>query len=71
MIGFGLVSRLLGRKVKEQIVEAVLDKVDLPDPVEASIKAAATGDVKDLLGNMGKDMAMDAVLSSVTKKKKK
>jgi hypothetical protein len=48
MIG-RLVGALIGRKVKEQIADAVLDKVDLPDPVESAIKAAATGDVTDVI----------------------
>ena len=53
MIG-KLVGVLLGRKLKEKAVDAVLDKVDLPDPVEASIKAAATGNVGDLVGDLTK-----------------
>ena len=46
----------------------MLDKVNLPDPVENAIKVAATGNVGDLLGGMGKDMAKEAVLDAVTKK---
>jgi hypothetical protein len=46
----------------------VLDKVDLPDPVENAIKVAATGNVGDLLVGVGKEMAKDAVLEAVTKK---
>jgi len=38
----------------------VLDKVDLPDPVEDAIKVATTGNVGDLLG---------AVVKGVGKKK--
>jgi len=53
------------------MVDAVLDKVDLPDPVETAIKVAATGNVGDLLGSMGKDMAQEAVLGAVLKKKPK
>lgn len=49
-----LVGALLGRKVKEQAVNAVLSKVDLPDPIEASIKAAATGNVGDLVADLTK-----------------
>lgn len=73
MIGIGLklVGALVGRKAKAKAVDVVLDNVNLPDPVEDAIKVAVTGNVGDLLGSMGKDMAMDAVLSSVTKKKKK
>lgn len=73
MIGIGLklVGALVGRKAKAKMIDAALDTVNLPDPVEDAIKIAATGNVGDLLGGIGKDMAMDAVLSSVTKKKKK
>lgn len=71
MIGMKLVGALLGRKVKAKIVDAVLDQVNLPDPVEDAIKVAATGNVGDLLGGMGKDMAMGAILDGVTKKHKK
>lgn len=67
MIG-RIVGMLVGRKLKEKAVDAVLDKVNLPDPVENAIKVAATGNVGDLLGGMGKDMAKDAVLGAVTKK---
>jgi hypothetical protein len=70
MIG-RIVGMLVGRKLKEKAVDAVLDKVNLPDPVENAIKVAATGNVGDLLGSMGKDMAQDAVLGAVNKKKKK
>ena len=51
MIG-RIVGMLVGRKLKEKAVDAVLDKVDLPDPVENAIKIAATGNVGDLLGGM-------------------
>lgn len=67
MIG-RIVGMLVGRKLKEKAVDAVLDKVNLPDPVENAIKVAATGNVGDLLGGMGKDMAQEAVLDAVTKK---
>ncbi len=67
MIG-RIVGMLVGRKLKEKAVDAVLDKVNLPDPVENAIKVAATGNVGDLLGGMGKDMAQEAVLEQVTKK---
>ena len=63
-----LIGMLIGRKAKEKMVDAVLDKVDLPDPVENAIKAAVTGNPTDLLGNMGKDMAKEAVLDVITKK---
>jgi hypothetical protein len=59
---------LIGRKAKEKVVDAVLDKVDLPDPVENIIKAAVTGNPTDLLGDMGKDMTKEAVLGAITKK---
>ena len=67
MIG-RMVGMLVGRKLKEKAVDVVLDKVNLPDPVENAIKVAATGNVGDLLGGMGKDMAQEAVLDAVTKK---
>lgn len=44
-----LLGAMLGRKVKEKIVDNVLDHVNLPDPVEGAIKAAATGNVEDFL----------------------
>lgn len=53
MIG-KLISMFVGRKVKEQVVEVVLDKVDLPDPVESAIKAAATGDVGAMVADLTK-----------------
>ena len=70
MIG-RMVGMLVGRKLKEKAVDAVLDKVNLPDPDEGAIKIAATGNVGDLLGGMGKDMAQEAVLGAITKKKPK
>ena len=53
MIG-KLVGMMIGRKLKEKAVDAVLDKVNLPDPVEDAIKIAATGNVGDLLGEVVK-----------------
>jgi hypothetical protein len=70
MIG-RIIGMFMGRKLKEKAVDAVLDKVNLPDPVENAIKVAATGNVGDLLGSMGKDMAKEAVLGAVVKKVKK
>jgi uncharacterized protein with ATP-grasp and redox domains len=67
MIG-RMIGMFIGRKAKAKVVDAVLDKVNLPDPVENAIKIAATGNVGDLLGGMGKDMAKEAVLDAVTKK---
>jgi hypothetical protein len=67
MIG-RMIGMMIGRKAKEKAVDAVLDQVKLPDPVEAAIKVAATGNVGDLLGGMGKDMAQEAVLGEITKK---
>jgi hypothetical protein len=61
-----LVGALLGRKLKEKAVDAVLDKVNLPDPVEASIKAAATGNIGELLAG-----AADAVKEPAAKKRTK
>lgn len=70
MIG-RIVGMLIGRKAKEKVVDAVLDQVKLPDPVEGAIKIATTGNVGDLLDGMGKDMAQEAVLGAVIKKAKK
>jgi hypothetical protein len=70
MIG-RMVGMMIGRKAKAKVVDAVLDKVNLPDPVEGAIKIAATGNVGDLLGGMGKDMAQEAVLGGLFKKKPK
>jgi hypothetical protein len=70
MIG-RMIGMMIGRKAKAKVVDAVLDKVNLPDPVEGAIKIAATGNVGDLLGGMGKDMAQEAVLGAVLKKKPK
>lgn len=70
MIG-RIIGMFVGRKLKEKAVDAVLDKVDLPDPVEKAIKVAATGNVGDLLGNMGKDMAKEEFVKAVTKRAKK
>jgi len=67
MIG-RIVGMLVGRKLKEKAVDAVLDKVNLPDPVENAIKIAATGNVGDLLGGMGKEVAKEAVMDAVVKK---
>jgi hypothetical protein len=63
-----IIGMLLGRRAKEKVVDAVLDKVNLPDPVENAIKAAVTGNPTDLLGDMGKDMTKEAVLGAITKK---
>ena len=68
MIG-RIVGMFMGRRLKEKAVDAVLDKVNLPDPVENAIKIAATGNVGDLLGGMGKDMAKEAVLDAVVRKR--
>jgi hypothetical protein len=53
MIG-RMVGMLVGRNLKEKAVDAVLDKVNLPDPVEGAIKIAATGNVGDLIGEVVK-----------------
>ena len=53
MIG-KLVGALIGRKVKEKMADAVLDKVDLPPAVEGLIKTAVTGDVTDVIGSVVK-----------------
>jgi uncharacterized protein with ATP-grasp and redox domains len=64
-----MIGMLVGRRLKEKAVDAVLDKVNLPDPVENAIKVAATGNVGDLLGGMGKDVVKEEVLEAVVKKK--
>ena len=53
MIG-KVIGLFLGRKAKEKIVDAALDQVHLPDPVEKAIKAAATGNIGGLLGDIAK-----------------
>jgi hypothetical protein len=68
MIG-RMIGMFIGRKAKAKVVDAVLDKVNLPDPVENAIKVAATGNVGDLLGGMGKDVVKEEVLEAVVKKK--
>jgi hypothetical protein len=54
MIGMKLIGALIGRKAKAKVVDAVLDKVNLPDPVENAIKAAATRNVGGLVGDIKK-----------------
>lgn len=68
MIGMKLVGMLIGRKAKEKVVDAVLDKVDLPDPVENVIKIAATGNVGDLIGGIPINVAPEEALGEITKK---
>jgi hypothetical protein len=53
MIG-KLMGIVLGKKLKEQMADAVLDKVDLPPTVEGLIKTAVTGDVTDVIKAVGK-----------------
>lgn len=53
MIG-KIVGMFMGRKLKEKAVDVVLDKVNLPDPVENAIKAATTGNVGGLIGTVMK-----------------
>ena len=67
MIG-RIVGMLVGRKLKEKAVDAVLDKVNLPDPVEYAIKIAATGNVGDLIGGDAKEEFVKAVAKKVRKK---
>jgi hypothetical protein len=75
MIG-RLVGALIGRKVKEKMADAVLDKVDLPPAVEGLIKTAVTGNAGDMLANLtGKAGAdensiLGALAKGVGKKKK-
>ena len=67
MIG-RIVGMLVGRKLKEKAVDAVLDKVNLPDPVENAIKVAATGNVGDLIGGDAKEEFVKAVVKKARKK---
>lgn len=67
MIG-KLVGMLMGKRLKEQVVDTVLDKVDLPDPVEKVIKIAATGNMGDLLGGAAKDELAKNLLKPGKKK---
>jgi len=74
MIG-KLVGALIGKKVKEQIADAVLDKVDLPPQVEGLIKTAVTGNAGDMLANLtgkagaDKNSILGAVAKNIGKKK--
>jgi len=54
MIGMKLITGLLGRKAKAKAIDAVMDKVNLPDPVGNALKAAATGNVGGLVGDLKK-----------------
>ena len=67
MIG-RIIGMFMGRRLKEKAVDAVLDKVDLPDPVENAIKVAATGNVGNLLGGDAKEEFLKAVVKKVRKK---
>ena len=76
MIG-RIIGMFVGRKLKEKAVDAVLDKVNLPDPVENAIKIATTGNaikiattgnVGDLIGGIPIDVAPEEALGAVTKK---
>jgi len=67
MIG-RMVGMLVGRKLKEKAVDAVLDNVNLPDPVENAIKIAATGNVGDLIGGDAKEEFVKAAVKKVRKK---
>jgi hypothetical protein len=74
MIG-RLVGALIGKKVKEKMADAVLDKVDLPPAVEGLIKTAVTGNAGDLLTNLtgkagaDKNSILGALAKGVGKKK--
>jgi hypothetical protein len=67
MIG-RIVGMLIGRKLKEKAVDVVLDKVNLPDPVENVIKIATTGNVGDLIGGIPIDVAPEKAPEQITKK---
>jgi hypothetical protein len=74
MIG-RLIGALIGRKVKEKMADAVLDKVDLPPAVEGLIKTAVTGNAGDMLANLtgkagaDKNSILGALAKGVGKKK--
>jgi hypothetical protein len=53
MIG-KLIGALLGRKLKEKAVDAVLDKVDLAPEVEGFIKTAVTGNPEGVVEALAK-----------------
>ena len=67
MIG-KIIGMFIGRRVKEKAVDAVLDKVNLPDPVEGVIKIASTGNVGDLLGGIPIDVTPEKAPEQITKK---
>ena len=67
MIG-KMIGMMIGRKAKAKVVDAVLDKVDLPDPGENAIKIAATGNVGDLIGGDAKEEFVKAVVKKARKK---
>ena len=67
MIG-RMIGMFMGRKLKEKAVDAVLDKVNLPDPVENAIKIATTGNVGDLIGGDAKEELVKAVFKKARKK---
>jgi hypothetical protein len=63
-----MIGMFMGRRLKEKAVDAVLDKVNLPDPVENAIKIAATGNVGDLIGGDAKEEFVKAAFKKVRKK---
>jgi uncharacterized protein with ATP-grasp and redox domains len=63
-----MIGMMIGRKAKAKVVDAVLDKVNLPDPVENAIKIAATGNVGDLIGGDAKEELVKAVFKKARKK---
>jgi hypothetical protein len=63
-----MIGMFIGRRAKAKVVDAVLDKVNLPDPVENAIKIAATGNVGDLLGGIPINVAPEEALGAITKK---
>jgi hypothetical protein len=55
-----LLKALLGRKMKNDAVNAVMGKVNLPDPAANAIKAATTGNVSGLVGDLKKTALKNA-----------
>jgi hypothetical protein len=49
-----ILNALLGRKMKNDAVNAVMEKVNLPDPVSSALKVAATGKVGGLVADVKK-----------------
>ena len=53
---------LLGRRAKAKAIDSVMDKVNLPDPVENAIKTATTGNVSGLVKGVKKTATKKRVM---------